>query len=223
MDAPERSVLVVDDEPNLVLATKLALADAGWSVATAATGEEALEHLEQHRVDVMVLDLRLPGLDGLEVLRVVRDEHPEVRVLVMSAYGTVEAAVEALVLGASDFLRKPFSPGELVESVDDVFSRIGDGEAVRVQFARHVALARARLTERRARAALEHARRAVALDPLRPEGFNLLGAASELLNRRLDAQKMYRVALELQPSYRPASANLDRLVLRRGEGEMDVD
>lgn len=222
MDAPERRVLVVDDEPSLVLATKMALTDAGWSVATATTGEEALDHLERCRVDVMVLDLRLPGLDGLEVLRVVRDEHPNVRVLVMSAYGTVEAAVEALVLGASDFLRKPFNPEELVQVLDDVWSQVGDGAKVRQQFERQCALARSRLAERRARAALEHARRAVALDPLRPEGFNLLGAASELLNQRLHAQKMYRVALELQPGYRPASANLDRLVLRRGEGELEV-
>jgi DNA-binding response OmpR family regulator len=108
-------ILVVDDEPGLRDFVSDALAGAGHRVVTAPDGETAFSELEASPVDLLVLDLRLPGrFDGMDVLRHARAELPELPVIVLTAHGSVESAVEAMRLGAVDFLEKPVDgPAEL--------------------------------------------------------------------------------------------------------------
>ena len=106
-------VLVVDDEPEILRTLRLVLAGNGYSVATAASGEEAIEELASRAPDVILLDLMLPGIDGLEVVRRVR-ERSAVPIVVLSARGEEATKVQALDLGADDYVAKPFGVKELL-------------------------------------------------------------------------------------------------------------
>jgi len=107
-------VLVVDDEQIMRVTVANALADAGHETADAGTAAEALKALQAEPFDVAVVDLKMPGMDGLELLQVVRDKHADTAVVMMTAYGTVETAVTAMKRGAYDYLTKPFDTDELV-------------------------------------------------------------------------------------------------------------
>lgn len=208
------AILVVDDEQNIRVALRRALEVFARPVRAAASGEEALELLEADGIAFMLLDLRLPGMNGMEVLRRLSESWPHVRVVVITAHGTVTDAVEAMRLGAVDFIEKPFAPDEIRAVVRDVLSRDDLDPSHAYDFADHIALAKRCVNERRLMAAIEHARRAVAADPQRSDGFNLLGALYEIAGEISDAQRQYRVALDLDPTNKRAAKNLERTVGR---------
>jgi len=107
-------ILVADDEPGLRAFAAEALQDDGHVVAQAADGVEAARQLARESFDLLITDLRMPRLDGMALLRQVRLEQPELEVIVLTAFGTVDSAVEAMKLGAFDYLQKPIgSPGAL--------------------------------------------------------------------------------------------------------------
>jgi two-component system, NtrC family, response regulator AtoC len=107
-------VLVVDDEEGIRDFVAEALEDDGHVPVRAKDGTEAAERLRARGFDLMITDLRMPGLDGMELVRLARAEQPEMEVIVLTAHGSVETAVEAMKLGAFDYIRKPIgSPGEL--------------------------------------------------------------------------------------------------------------
>jgi len=107
------TVLVVDDDPSIRQTMETIVRTAGMNPLTAASGEEALQLLRRSTVDVMLLDVQLPGMSGLELLRQLRDGHPDVGVIMVSVVKEIPIAVEAIKLGALDYLTKDFSPGEL--------------------------------------------------------------------------------------------------------------
>jgi two-component system NtrC family response regulator len=100
-------ILIVDDEENLRRVTQLRLQQAGYEVVTASDGKSALALLEKSPQDLVITDLRMPGLCGLDLLRRVKDAYPETIVVVFTAFGTIESAVEAMKEGAYDYLIKP--------------------------------------------------------------------------------------------------------------------
>src|SRR5512141_342196 len=107
-ERPPGRVLVVDDQKNMRATTAMLLRQAGHEVGEAADGASALEQLAQGTYDVVLTDLRMPTLDGMELLKAVQRTSPQTQVIVMTAYGTIESAVEAIRRGACDFLTKPF-------------------------------------------------------------------------------------------------------------------
>jgi len=107
-------VLLVDDEPNLLLSLEGFLKTEGIGCLTAPEGRAAQAILQDRTVDAVVLDLRMPGMDGMSLLRWIRESGPDVPVIMASAHGDVGDAVEAMKLGAYDYLVKPFDPDELV-------------------------------------------------------------------------------------------------------------
>jgi two-component system response regulator HydG len=111
------TVLVVDDESSIVDALAKVLQKEGMDVRTAGSGREALDVLRQRPVKVMVTDLRMPGMTGQDLLRAAKAITPEVEVVVMTAYGTVETAVEAMKEGAYDFISKPLKRADVVATV----------------------------------------------------------------------------------------------------------
>jgi two-component system response regulator HydG len=111
---PGGRVLVVDDQRNMRATTAMVLRQAGHAVEEAEDGAAALERLKASSYDVVLTDLRMPNVDGMEVLRLARQLSPQTQVIVMTAYGTIEAAVEAMRRGAYDFLSKPFKEDELL-------------------------------------------------------------------------------------------------------------
>lgn len=110
-------VLVVDDEGLIRRSLRKVLAQDGYAVTAAASGAEALKLFQTERPDVVLLDLVLGDLDGLEVLRRIKQEGPETKVVILSAHGTIERAVAAMKLGAYEFLRKPFEIEEILAVV----------------------------------------------------------------------------------------------------------
>jgi len=205
-----KPILIVDDEKNIRLTLSQSLETLGGEIDTAANGEEALSKLKEREFGLILLDIRMPGMDGMEVLRQVREIRPDIRVIMITAYGTVESAVEAIKLGAVDFLQKPFDPEEIRELVSRVMDRDKLDEHKLVDYASYIELAKKCIGERHFNAAVEHVRKAIFIDPGRPEAFNLLGALTEIRGDRIEAQKNYRTALSLDPSYEPAIKNLHR-------------
>jgi two-component system response regulator AtoC len=125
------TVLVIDDDPGIrdylkTLATRL-----GYDVHTAADGEEAMAGLDRIRPDLVTLDAVLPGMDGLETLRLVKQRMPEVPVIMLSGHGQARTIVEAMRLGATDFLRKPFEVEELELSLEKALESRALEEEVR--------------------------------------------------------------------------------------------
>ncbi len=108
-----KTVLVIDDDANMRWVLKRALAKAGYEVELAANGQDGLFTLATKDVDLVLLDLKMPGVDGLGVLRQVRQRAPDLPVLLLTAYASVPTAVEAMRLGATDYLRKPFDVEEV--------------------------------------------------------------------------------------------------------------
>ena len=122
MTAAAPTILVVDDEPSLRRLLSFTLARRGFRVALAETGEQAVEMIELDPPDICLLDVMLPGIDGLEVLRRARRLVPDLPVIMMTAFGTVERAVEAMKLGAHDFIAKPFDMDRLDIAVKNALS-----------------------------------------------------------------------------------------------------
>ncbi len=118
MKAP--SVLIIDDEPLMRLSMLDALKAVGYDVHAAATGQEGQAILSASTFDIVITDLRLPGSDGLSLLQVCKQRSPRSEVILITAHGSVETAVEAMKLGAYDYVTKPFGMDELLLIVDRV-------------------------------------------------------------------------------------------------------
>ena len=115
-------VLVADDEPRITKLVSIALTDEGFRVISAATGEEALARAEEIRPDIVLLDIVLPDLDGIEVMRRLRERRP-VPVILLTAKGSAADKAKGLDLGADDYIAKPFHPDELAARVRAVIRR----------------------------------------------------------------------------------------------------
>ncbi|MEW6335882.1 MAG: response regulator [Acidobacteriota bacterium] len=116
-------VLVVDDERDFAEALVTRLTRRGYSAAAAFSGPSALVSLGHDPVDVVVLDLKMPGMDGLEVLRQIRHLDPDIRVLVLTGHATVSAGIDGMRLGAADFLQKPVGIELLCTAIDAAAAR----------------------------------------------------------------------------------------------------
>ena len=114
------SILIVDDEPLMRLSMTDALKASGYEVTAAATGNEGLEKFDLDPAEILITDLRLPGMSGLELLRAGKQRSPNTEVIVITAHGSVETAVGAMKLGAYDYITKPFQMDELLLTVDRV-------------------------------------------------------------------------------------------------------
>ncbi len=110
-------VLVVDDEPNIRESFARVLVREGYEVITAERGETAIDVVADSPPDVIVMDIHLPGLDGMETYKRLKTTHPRLPVIIMTGYGTTDLAIQATQLGAVDYQLKPFSPGAMLESI----------------------------------------------------------------------------------------------------------
>ena len=107
-------VLAVDDESVVCESIRRVLAEEGYDVATTTSSKQGLEMLRKERYDLLLLDIKMPEMDGIELLKAARDVSPETEVLIVTGYATIETAVEAIKLGAFDYLEKPVSPPQLL-------------------------------------------------------------------------------------------------------------
>ena len=116
-------VLLVDDEEDFVDALAQRLEVRDFDVTTALNGTDALERTEDTEIDLVILDVQMPGVDGLEVLRQIKQRKPLIEVIMLTGHATVQTAIDGMKLGAFDFLVKPTETEELVEKINRAFSR----------------------------------------------------------------------------------------------------
>lgn len=135
-------MMIVDDEKDFVEMLSLRLTETGQNVITAYSGMECLEKLEKANIDVVILDVKMPGMDGIETLQEIKKRYPLVEVIMLTGHGTIETAVEGMKLGAYDFLVKPADFDELTDKLgkarqrkNDQMDRIRKAEAA--MFLRH--------------------------------------------------------------------------------------
>ncbi|MEK6603433.1 MAG: response regulator, partial [Nitrospirota bacterium] len=111
---PQPNVLIIDDEPLMRISIADALKDEGCQVKVAATGLEGMDLIKKESFEIVISDLRLPGMDGLQILQTCKEVSPKTGVIVITAHGSVETAVGAMKMGAYDYITKPFSMDELL-------------------------------------------------------------------------------------------------------------
>lgn len=117
-------VLVVDDESSSRDLLKVALAEKGYETQVAPTAREALQRIDRDRPDLVLTDLKMPGLDGMELMRRIRDQSPDTLVILMTGYASLDSAIAAIREGAYDYLTKPFRLEELYIAVKNATDRI---------------------------------------------------------------------------------------------------
>ena len=125
-------VLVVDDEKDFVEMLSLRLKEEGEKVTPAYSGKECLETLEEKEIDVVILDIKMPGMDGIETLKEIKKRFPLVEVIMLTGHGTIETAVEGMKLGASDYLLKPADFDDLSAKME-VARKRKDEQAERIR------------------------------------------------------------------------------------------
>ncbi len=142
------TILIVDDEKNMLSVLKMLFESGGYRVLTAANGAGGLEIFEKHHeVDMIISDLKMPEMDGLEFMNEVRLRDPSLPFIIISAYGTIDKAVEAMKMGASDFITKPFNKELILHTVKKVwnYKRLRDeNEALRENQKEHNLVFRSR-------------------------------------------------------------------------------
>lgn len=118
METQQRPILIIDDEPSICTGCSLALSDKGYTSDICNTGQAGLKAVLSGRYQLVLLDMKLPDLDGIEILRKVNEARLDVCVIVMTGYANVQNAVESMKLGTFDYLAKPFSDDELLKAVN---------------------------------------------------------------------------------------------------------
>ena len=117
------STLLVDDEIEFLNTLLKRLQKRGLKVQGAGSGEEALAYLESHSVDVVVLDVKMPGMDGIQALREIKNRAPLVEVIMLTGHASMEVAIEGMELGAFDYLMKPINIDDLLYKIQDAYKK----------------------------------------------------------------------------------------------------
>jgi len=114
-------LMLVDDEERFLSTTQKLIKKKGHDVLTATSGGEAIDQLSRHAVHVVILDVKMPGLDGIATLKWIKQLHPLIEVIMLTGHATVESAVEGLKSGAYDYLMKPVDIDDLLEKAEEAF------------------------------------------------------------------------------------------------------
>lgn len=123
MEELKAKVLLVDDEADFLTTLAERLEARGLKVSTAASGEDAVGKVADHDFDLIVLDLAMPGIDGLETLKQIKTKQPEAEIIMLSGQGSIKTSIEAMKLGADDFLEKPVNISELMARISEAKSK----------------------------------------------------------------------------------------------------
>jgi DNA-binding response OmpR family regulator len=228
-------VLIVDDEPNVRLVFRTALESACFTVDEASEGLSALDRLAKSPADVVLLDLQMPVIGGMEVLRRLRDAGNDVPVVIVTAHGSIPDAVAAMKLGAIDFLSKPLTPDALRQVVSEIIARhapAGPGPEPASELPTHSTVVtllptvidltpvKQALNRREFDQAATLLEKALDADPDSAEALTLMGVLLESRGQDHAAFHSYKSALTADPHYGPARDNMRRYCERFG---LDAD
>ena len=207
-----KRILIVDDETNVRLNFRTTLETEGYEVFDVSSGEEAVQSLAEHTFALAILDIRMPGMGGLELLAKMRENGIKVPAMIVTAYSDVPNAVKAMKLGAIDFLQKPLRPEDLRSIVTEILKRHnGQDEPSAETFSAHIVAAKRCLNLRAFAKARLHLVKALELNSKSAEAFNLAGVLAEVLEDYDKAKKFYGQAIKLDKRYEPTQQNMRRL------------
>lgn len=209
----KKKILITDDEKNIRTTLNYCLSAEGFEVEVAADGQEALNMIleKKKNYDLILLDIKMPDIDGMEVLRKLRSTGNKTNIIMMTAYGTIKEAVEAMKLNAIDFINKPFTPEQIRTMVKKVFSREELEEEKLESYEDYIEYAKLNIIGRNFEKGENLLKIAIGKSINSPEAHNLLGVIAECKGKIGEAQKQYRAALALDSSYEPATSNLERI------------
>ena len=128
-----RRVLVVDDEPVVIKGCRRILAQEGYEVEATESGRDGMNRAFTEPFDLVMTDLRMPDLDGMELVRALRQERPQTAVIVITGYGTVPSAVEATKLGVCDYIEKPFTPEQILRAASRSLGTVQNEPEARIE------------------------------------------------------------------------------------------
>jgi DNA-binding response OmpR family regulator len=207
------SILIVDDERNVRLTYRAAL-DSMFQVDEADSAAKAMEMFLAHRYDVAILDLRMPGMTGLELLEQMNHAGINTPVVFITAYADVPNAVNAMKFGAIDFLQKPITPDQLRAIVKDVLVRHSLDERKTPEprnFDYYLRCAKRAINLRDFAAARSNLISALELEPDSPQALNLAGVMFEMREEFDQARRYYGRAFKVSKGFEPAQANMRRI------------
>jgi DNA-binding NtrC family response regulator len=209
MTESKSRILVADDERNIRKNLAMVLQAQGYTVDEAKDGEEALDLCKQNHPNIAFVDLHMPKIEGLKVLAHIRALSPKTAVVIITAYGSAANAVEAMKLGAIDFLEKPFDPKIIGIIAEEILFRQKAETKGSFEDLLHLAeLARSRNANLEARSYLKSA---MSHAPDRPEPYYWLGYLCEAEGDQKRAVQYYYMAVSAHHTYEPAVAALKRL------------
>jgi FixJ family two-component response regulator len=209
MIASQVRILVVDDERNIRNNLTMVLESAGYKVDASGDGEDALTKCKTQHYDIAFVDIQMPKMGGLELLRYLHTLRPRMAIIILTAYGTTGRAVEAMKLGAVDFLEKPFDPKNIQLLCEEIFQRQKTGASVSLEHLLRMAeLARERKAYIEARVYLKTA---MMREVTRPEPYYWLGHISEIEGDKRKAMQYYSLALDASETFQPARDALMRI------------
>lgn len=208
------AILIIDDEPNVRLSYRVTLETEGFEVREASGAAGALAELAAFKFDLIILDMRMPEMDGLVLLEMIRKNGNKTPVVIITAYGDIPHAVKAMKLGAIDFLEKPMTPEALRHVVEGILVRHEPAsaapEAKRDDFETHIDVAKRLLNLQDFAGAKMHLIRALELKA-NAEAFNLTGVLFEMQEDYDRAKKYYGHAIKLDKNFEPAQQNMRRI------------
>jgi DNA-binding NtrC family response regulator len=117
----KKKILVIDDEAIVRVSCERVLTPEGYDVRVVSKGADALDILSRENFDLVLTDLKMPDMDGLEVLKEIKSRWPRINVIIITGYGTISTAVQAIKLGAYEYLEKPFTPEDILRAVQRAF------------------------------------------------------------------------------------------------------
>ena len=217
-----KRILIVDDERNVRLNFRTTLEAEGYEVFEVGSGEEAVQLLAGHSFALAILDIRMPGMNGLELLAKMRESGIRVPAMIVTAYSDVPNAVKAMKLGAIDFLAKPVTPEQLRTILNEVIERhafpavpdrkSGTGTLkYKVEPNIHLLAAKRAINNREFDEARSHLAEVIKQNERMIEAHNLLGVLFEMKHEYSIAKRCYGRAIAIDSNYEPAQQNMRRL------------
>lgn len=216
-------ILIVDDEKNILILMKKVLDDTNYTVETYTEGIKALNILNKQHIDILLLDLNLPDLGGMEILKNIRQNENKPDVIIITAFGNIENAVEAMKLGAVDFIQKPFTPDQIRDTVRKVLGRRNFAKDDTLNYDESIEMAKKLIKDGLYKQASEYAQKAIDFVPSNPEGYNFLGAILEIRGDLKNAIEAYQTACHIDPLYEPSRKNLERITKLHRNRDIELD
>jgi DNA-binding response OmpR family regulator len=207
-------ILIVDDEKNVRLMYRSSLESEGCEIFEADCGARALEECVARKHDAAILDLRMPGMDGLELLEKMKALNIETPAVIITAFGDVPNAVNAMKLGATDFLPKPLTPDQLRNVVKDILVRHSseDKNNESHDFDYYLRCAKRAINLCDFAAAKRNLIKSLELNPESPQAMNLSGVMFEMREDFDQAKRYYGQAIKVDKKCEPAQQNMRRML-----------